>query len=98
MYYCSGDDFVFSVSVKQFYFSFISHLVATGDAVLVPPVGDWSDAVAEEERRQEGYYTDSSLTRRPRSRRGWARGRGRRYSQGSQGSYQGSVPDLGELL
>ena len=59
---------------------------AEGDALTQQPsITDWSAAVAEEEQRQAGYYTDSMLNNRPSRRRGWARGRGR----------SGSYRDLG---
>lgn len=56
-----------------------------------PPVSDWSEAVAEEEKHQQGYYTDSMVNGggRPRSRGGWSRSRGR------GGPQYGSQKDLG---
>lgn len=45
-----------------------------GDEYFSPPVGDWSEEVAEEER-QRGYNTDSALSGR---RGGRGRGRGGR--------------------
>jgi len=55
-----------------------------------PAVSDWSEAVAEEEKDQQGYYTDSMLNGggRPRGRGGWSRGR-------RGGPQYGSQKDLG---
>ena len=62
-----------------------------------PAVSDWSEAVAEEEKGQQGYYTDGMVNgdrggRRSRGGGGWSRGKGR----GSGGGQQyGSQKDLG---
>ena len=56
-----------------------------------PAVSDWSEAVAEEETHQQGYYTDGMVNGRRSRGGGWSRGRGRDGS----GQQYGSQKDLG---
>lgn len=67
-----------------------------GDALTQQPsVSDWSEMMANEDRQHDGYYTDTMLSGRPRSRRGgWSRGGPRPPRLPNSSSYK----DLSESL
>ena len=80
------------VYFHSFLVNLVSLLPVNVEGGGLPHVRDWSAEVAEEERRQSGYLTDSVLTGRGRGYRRGGRGRGR----GGGGGY--TSRDSGECV